>query len=113
MLMRFRQRTRYVAAALLVSLVALGAPHSFDPHHDADWDVGAVAHDESAHRLGERGSIDGHHPIHCIACHWARSFRPHTVSAHAPAPRPKSAKLVHSKFVPELSGQAVVQPPLR
>ena len=113
MLIRFRQRTRYAAAALLVSLVTLGAPHSLDPHHDADWDVGVVAHDESAHRFGAPGPNDSHHPIHCIACHWARSFRPYTVSAHIPAPRPKSTRLVFSDLVPVPTGQAVVQPPLR
>lgn len=114
MLTRFRRRTRYAAAALLVSVVALGVPHSFDPHHDADWDGGVVIHhDESAHQMGEPDDTQDNHPLHCLACHWARSFRLRSIIAHLAPPNPEATKLVHSHAVPESSGQGVVQPPLR
>ena len=113
MLTRLRRRALPVAVALLVSVLALGIPHSFDPHHDADWDATVIHHEESAHQVGEPDGKQDNHPLHCLACHWARSFRLRSISAHLAPPDAKSAKLVHSHVVPESSGQGVVQPPLR
>jgi hypothetical protein len=113
MLMRYRRCARYVAAALLVSFGTLGAPHSVDPHHDGDWAVAAIPHDESAHQLDATDADSGTHPVHCLACHWARSFKTRTVAAHVPAHHFRSAKLVATDAPFASSSHAVVQPPLR
>jgi hypothetical protein len=78
MLAWFRRRAPGLGAVVLLALGAMGAselsPHPFDCH------VGCVAafveHDESAHRIGASQTSQHEHPLHCLACHWSRSFRP-------------------------------------
>ena len=74
MLIAFRRRARGTAAALLVAVVALAVPHSFDPHHDADAH-GIVIHNATTHRLVASDSQQDDHALHCLACHVARSLR--------------------------------------
>jgi hypothetical protein len=110
---RFRRHVRLAAAVVLVSFATLGAPHSFDAHHDVDWHSGPIPHDESAHSLAAQDSSQTTHPLDCLACHWARSFRPRTVSAYIPAHQPRGAKFVQSDTDAVSSIRTAVQPPLR
>jgi hypothetical protein len=88
-------------------------PHSFDPHHDADRDGSFVVHDESAHRISASDSPGDDHPLHCLACHWARSLRQRDASVHLTPPDGASAKFVRSHVPPLSPHHAVRQPPLR
>jgi hypothetical protein len=108
---RFRRHARLAAAALLVSFATLGVPHSFDPYHD--WNRGPIPHDESAHSLAAQDSGQTSHPLHCLACHWARSFKPRTVAAYMPAHQPRGAKYVQAETRVASSSHSAVQPPLR
>jgi hypothetical protein len=70
----FRRHLSPVAAALLVSIAALSVPHEAEPGHESEF-AGFVAGDGSDGVLSTEGSGEGHE-IHCLACHWARAFRP-------------------------------------
>ena len=90
MLKWFRAQAPRVAALTLLSLMAMGATlgtsHATDCHDAACMPI-AVQHDASAHEFRPATQDAGSHPLHCLVCHWARSFRPHAevrfVSAQA------------------------------
>lgn len=88
MLQLFRTRVCCLATALFLALGTVSAPleqllHGDTPHGDACVLV-AVAHDASAHHV-RAGAVDDHHPgAHCLACHWARSFRSSSESYQLP-----------------------------
>jgi hypothetical protein len=112
--MRFwRAHMSAVAVALLVAMAALGVPHAADPGHDAEFAALPVAHDAAAHRVTTPGTPGGAHPLHCLACHWARAFRPAIEAAYAASP----AADIHARRqadVPSASHAVPVsQPPLR
>src|SRR5688572_9603652 len=93
MLYPFRRHLRVLAAAVLVSVSAVGGwsalTHGPD-HHDADGAVGFVVHDASAHAFRSPEAADGERSVHCVLCHWTRSFGPGLQSvsvAHAIASR--------------------------
>ena len=77
MLSWFREWSRSIASAALVSLVTLtissAAPHQNDCH-DAECGS-AVPHDPSGHSVNRPQESAGQ-PIHCVLCHWTRSVRP-------------------------------------
>jgi hypothetical protein len=80
MLRRFRARAWCLVMALCLAAGTTAA--SFDAllHNDAGHDAAcvpaiAVAHDASAHQVQDAGSNSDHSGSHCLACHWARSFR--------------------------------------
>lgn len=102
-----------VAAMLLASFAALGVLHEAAAGHDDDYTIVAVAHDASAHgvRAGDTASPD--HPVHCLACHWARPFRTRMVAAffEAPPDQPLGAHLVATVAVRSVARFS--QPPLR
>jgi hypothetical protein len=70
----FRRRARTTALAVLWSLTAL-AGLSASPHAiDCEDEPGAAltAHNPGGHAIGSvRTSED---PLHCVLCHWIRSF---------------------------------------
>jgi len=115
MLQWFRARARSIAAAALVSLVALTAwsvaPHG-DDCHDAVCVSLVVPHDPSTHSIG-RGPISEERPLHCVLCHWTRIVRPSTEAAHriAPAVERDVRTLVEVFSAPQFFSAA--QPPLR
>jgi hypothetical protein len=114
MLHWLHRRTRHTAATLVVSLVALGIPHSDDPNHDADCVIGAfVMHDASAHRLTAKDSDGSNHSNHCLACHAARSFRPRAQLRYAAAPVSTRTIVVHLTIVTASSAGPHKRPPLR
>ena len=114
MLVWVRKRAPAVASTLLVSLVAFGGslirPH-VDDCHDAGCGAVAITHDESAHRVGA-AELSEDHPLHCVACHWARSFRP-TESRITPAPAEDAGVRLHVEIVFAPPAAQAAQPPLR
>jgi hypothetical protein len=113
MLRRFRERTARLAAALVVLLAMVGAPHSVDPGHDGDHGVVLVAHDESAHRVRAAASDTDSRPLHCLVCHLTRSFRPRTEARGVSAPAARIAVRVHTDIFTASCAALIAQPPLR
>src|SRR5688572_21913029 len=113
MLHRFRERSAHVAAALVVLLALVGAPHSVDPGHDADHGVVLVAHDESAHRVRPAASDPDTYSRHCLVCHLSRSFRPRTEARNASAPATQVVARIHLEIFTASSAAPAAQPPLR
>jgi hypothetical protein len=113
MLHWFRVRASRIAAVAVVALAAAvsssAAPHE-DDCHDAACSV--VPHDASAHRLVAPAG-PGDEPIHCLVCHWARSFRPRTEARILPTPAAEPGITVHFEYFTAAVNAPVAQPPLR
>jgi hypothetical protein len=112
MLIGLRKWTVQTAVALLVSLPALLAPHSFDERHDAENRLGLVAHDES-HRFAALPSEGEAHPLHCVVCHMARLLRPHVEVRSLPAPTPHIAARITLELITASSAAPAEHPSLR
>ena len=112
----FRVRARRIAATLLVSVIALGgsmvAPHENDCHDTACF-PGVVPHDASAHAFSAPDQSEGAHPLHCLVCHWSRSFRPHTEVRLVTAPAIQAGVRIHVESFTVAPVTTVAQPPLR
>jgi hypothetical protein len=115
MLYWFRIRASRIAALATVALTtAVGSsimPHE-DDCHDAACRPIAVEHDASAHRITIPDGADSHAP-HCLACHWARSFRPRPESRILPTPAAEAGITVHVEYFTAAVSAPVAQPPLR
>jgi hypothetical protein len=116
MLHQIRRHVRMLAAAVLVSVSALGAwsslAHKLDCH-DAECLPVAVAHDASAHAFRGAAPPDGDREIHCVLCHWARAFGP-SVQFVSVVPSLASRSLVRLAADTSVARPiAAVQPPLR
>lgn len=83
MLRHFRVRWWCFATSLALAVGTAGASfetllHAADNHDAACAPLLAGPHDASAHRLQSAKSASQDVPDqHCLACHWARSFRTH------------------------------------
>ena len=110
----FRARAFAIAPVLLAMLAALVVPHVGDSHHESDVDFAPlVAHDESAHRIGNATSDDEEQPLHCAICHWSRSVRPLIQIVFRASSTTEAIGLVLvDAFAAADSGRAS-QPPLR
>jgi hypothetical protein len=112
----FRACAQRIAGTLLVSVVALGgsmaAPHADDCHDTACVPV-AVTHDADAHAFRAASDAAPAHPLHCLVCHWARSFRPDTGVRFVSAPSVQAGSCIHVESVPVAHVTTVAQPPLR
>jgi hypothetical protein len=112
----FRACAQKIAATLLVSVIALGgsmaAPH-LDDCHDVACAAIPVSHDADAHAFRASPDADAAHPLHCLVCHWARSFRPNTEVRFVSAPAVQAGIRVHVEPVPVALVATVAQPPLR
>ncbi len=113
MLRWLRARTASVAAALLVSIATLGLPHVTGIGHDADFAIVVVVHDASAHQVQANDLRDTEHPVHCLACHWARSFRPTVEVTYLPAAVDAVRAPLLIDASPVAAAARVAQPPLR
>ena len=117
MLRQIRPHLRALAAAVLVSVSALGAwstfAHGLDCFDHDDAVVAVVVHDASAHVFSSAAPADEDRPIHCVLCHWTRVFGPSVQSvATAPLPVDRSLAIsIDDATIPRLL--ASVQPPLR
>ena len=114
---QIRPHLRALAAAVLVSVSALGAwstfAHGLDCFDHDDAVVAVVVHDASAHVFTSPTPVDEDRPIHCVLCHWTRGFGP-SVQSVAAAPLLVDRTLaipIDDATIPRLI--ASVQPPLR
>jgi hypothetical protein len=114
MLRWFRAQARSTAVAVLVSLTALGgwSSTSHGPDcHDADC-VWAVRHEASAHAI-QSAAADESHPLHCVLCHWTRSFRPSTDTVHHLATPVEGDGRIHTDVFTAALVFPAAQPSLR
>jgi hypothetical protein len=117
MLHRLRHHLRTLAAAVLVSVSALGAwstfAHGLDCFDHDDAVVAVVVHDASAHVFSSAAPADEDRPIHCVLCHWTRTFGPSVQSVSAvPSLVDRTVAIpVDDATAPRLL--ATAQPPLR
>jgi hypothetical protein len=111
----FRERARPVAAAVLAALVALGglssAAHGPDCHDD-DCSISLFPHDPASHSV-EPGSAETAAPLHCVLCHWTRTTRPSTESAHHVAHHSTQVRGLRPEVLGTPSLVYAAQPPLR
>jgi hypothetical protein len=110
----FRESARPLAAALLVSLGTFGSfvvPHTDDCH--ADCLPAFVAHDADAHRIQDSTRADEPHALHCLVCHWARSFRPRPQGMFVGAPVVEQGGRTHIQSFTVARLESAAQPPLR
>ena len=114
---QIRHHLRALAAAVLVSVSALGAwstfAHGLDCFDHDDAVVAVVVHDASAHVFSSAAPTDEDRPIHCVLCHWTRVFGP-SVQSVATAPLLVDRTLaspIGDATIPRLIASA--QPPLR
>jgi hypothetical protein len=103
--------------ALLVSLAAFGGS-LLTPHVDDCHDHGCLAlsveHDASAHRYRAAETSDHEHPLHCVACHWARSLRsPRTQASFVTVPAAEERPRLHVESYPVARPDLVAQRSLR
>jgi hypothetical protein len=108
---------RAIAVLLLASLAGSGSSQLLPAHggdgHDLACVPGvALPHDESAHRLAADTPSESEHPLHCLVCHWARTFRPAGAPLRQPAPVLASHAFVHVDIViaPTAAVSAQVSP---
>lgn len=112
----FQACAQRIAGALLVSIVALGgsmaAPH-LDDCHDVSCAALPVSHDADAHAFRAAPEADAAHPLHCLVCHWARSFRPPTEVRFISLPSIQAGTRVHLEPFTVARSTVAAQPPLR
>jgi len=116
MLSWFRSRASGVAATLLLSLATLGVSASL-PHEDDCHDAGCraivVEHDAAAHRIAAPSTSAAPHPLHCLVCHWTRSFRPPITTKFVATPAAYAGIRIHVDLITVARNTQVAQPPLR
>jgi hypothetical protein len=106
-----RRRLSSIAVALLVSIAALSLPHGVEPGHEPEF-AGFVAGDGTDGVLGSDASGDGHE-IHCLACHWARAFRPVVETRFLSQPLDNARTARHVRTEQGRRSSPVSQPSLR
>ena len=115
MLRWFRARVRPVAAAALVSFIAVGglssAWHGAECHEDECGIV--LPHDPDSHRVRSTASELDSHPLHCVLCHWTRSTRPSPEPVHHFGPAAQQDEAIHVDVEVAIASVRVPQPPLR
>ena len=116
MLRWFRVHASRIAITAIVSLAGVGtsaiSPHE-DDCHDAACRAMAVEHDAAAHSIGAPPMGTDAHPLHCLVCHWARSFRPRTEAKVPSTPAAEAGTAVHVELFTAARSTQVAQPPLR
>lgn len=116
MLAWFRARASRIAMAAVVSLATLGTsaitPHE-DDCHDSSCAMLAVAHDADDHRVGGPASSADEHPLHCLVCHWTRTFRPQIATKVVAVPAVLIRMYSRFDLITLARNAQVAQPPLR
>ena len=116
MLCWFRVHASQIAVTAIISLAAVGvsavSPHVDDCHDAGCWAM-AVEHDAAAHRIGAPPMGTDAHPLHCLVCHWVRSFRPRAEARIVSAPAADAGTSVHVEFFTAAHSAPAAQPPLR
>jgi hypothetical protein len=116
MLAGIRPHVSRIAVAVLVSLAAMGGSalvlHADDCHGGPCLPI-AVEHDASAqHVRGAVAKVDAP-PLHCLVCHWVRSFRPHAEVRIVTVPDASPGRPIHHEVFTAASAGSAAQPPLR
>ena len=115
MLKWFRLSQRCTAVVVLASLASLGislaGPHD-DECHDAEC-FAAIAHDSSDHQIAADPSRDEAPPLHCVVCHFARSFRLHSETVFVAAPAAVAGLWINVEIYTAAPVAPAAQPPLR
>jgi hypothetical protein len=106
----WRRVTGFVA--LLAMLVGT---YGSIAHTAGDLDCAIPAlHDASAHRFTAPATPETTSPpLHCLACHWARTFRPRAEPVYLAAPACEARAVLPIEAVSHLSASIAAQPPLR
>ena len=116
MLCWFRAHASLIATMAMVSLATLGAsavsPH-VDDCHDSACLAMVVEHDAAAHRIAAPSAGDDVHPLHCLVCHWLRSFRPQTEARVLFASVAETGTVLHIELFAASVAAPASQPPLR
>ena len=116
MLRWFRVHASRIAITGIISLATVGvsavSPHE-DDCHDAACRAMAVEHDAAAHRIGAPPVGADAHPLHCLVCHWGRSFRPQTEAKLLSTPAADAGTAVHVELFTAVASASAAQPPLR
>jgi hypothetical protein len=116
MLRWFRVHASQIAITAIISLAAVGvsavSPHE-DDCHDAACRAMAVEHDAAAHRIGAPPTGTDAAPLHCLVCHWGRSFRPRTEGRILSTPAAEAGTAVHVELFTAAAAAPAAQPPLR
>jgi hypothetical protein len=109
-----RAWARCTAVAVLASLASLGISlagvHPDDCHDEC---IVVVVHDASAHQVGSGSSAPDAPPLHCLVCHWARSFRPRGEVIIVAAPVAATGIWTHVAIFTAAPVAPAAQPPLR
>ena len=116
MLRWFRVHASRIAITAIISLATVGvsavSPHE-DDCHDAACRAMAVEHDADAHRIGAPPMGTDAHPLHCLVCHWVRSFRPPTESKVLSTLAADAGTAAHVEIFTAAASTPAAQPPLR
>ena len=116
MLCWFRVHASRIAVTAIISLAAVGVSAVF-PHvddcHDAGCRATAVDHDASAHAIGAPPTGTDVHPLHCLVCHFVRSFRPRAEARIVSAPAADAGTAVHIEFFTAAASAPAAQLPAR
>ena len=116
MLSWFRVHASRIAVAAITSLAAVGvsavSPHE-DDCHDAGCGAVAVEHDASAHIFGAPPTGANAHPLHCLVCHFVRSFRPRAEARIVSVPAAELGTAVHHELVTAAASAPAAQLPAR
>jgi hypothetical protein len=116
MLYWFRSKASGIAATLLLSLATLGGSavvHQEDDCHDDPACRAIVEHDATAHRITTPPTVTDTHPLHCLVCHWTRTFRPHITARFVAAPVVLARIYARFDLITVARNAQVAQPPLR
>jgi hypothetical protein len=112
----FRTYGRHLALIVLASLAVLGSsvavPHD-DDCHDHGCVPAYVEHDAAAHRFQAAPDASHGHPLHCVACHWSRTFRPWLEAAFLTAPVAERQPRTRIEIVSAPRFVLAALPPLR
>jgi hypothetical protein len=116
MLRWFRVNASRIAIAAIASLAAVGtsavSPHE-DDCHDPACRAMAVEHNPAAHSIGAPSTDGDIHPLHCLVCHWVRSFRPPTEARTLSTPAAEAGIAIHVELFTARRSTQIAQPPLR
>jgi hypothetical protein len=93
-----------------VGTIALGPLTHADEHESLPT---FVEHDAAAHTFRAATAGAASHPLHCLVCQWARSYRPHPGSVTQLAPTLVYSLRVHTVSVLAPLAAIAAQPPLR
>jgi hypothetical protein len=117
MLHQPRRRLRVLAAAVLVSMSVVTGwstlAHELDCY-DHDTAPAFIVHDESSHAFQNAAPSASERPVHCVLCHWTRTFalgfQPSVVVLHASSAYALTVQTADGGLLHPVSA---VQPPLR